>query len=132
MIQSLTRRAWKFLLILFVIPFFNSCYYDNLEEIHPNANINCVDTTGTISYTNDIVPILTGSCGLTNSSCHNGSTQFPMDTYTGVAAQAANGNLVKAVIHDPTVSAMPKDGGMLNTCYIKEIQAWVNRGFPQN
>jgi hypothetical protein len=131
-----------FVLLLFVIPLFSSCYYDNLEELHPNlSSANC-DTTGTISYASDIVPILNAYCSLNNSSCHNSSASYPLNTYANVHTEAfaTNGScsrmLVLTIKHDPclnpSIQFMPQGGGMLDNCSIQKIEAWVNRGAPNN
>jgi len=126
---------------LFVISFLSSCYYDNLDELHPSITTEVCDTTGTISYSADVKPILDANCG-TNNSCHNSSSSFPLDSYAGVQLQATSGHgcggtgvLVPAIKHDPCLSPidfMPSGGGSLNQCNIEKIQAWVNRGTLNN
>lgn len=114
--------------------FFSSCYYDNLEELHPVlTNLNC-DTVGTVSYATDIVPILSSNCGI-NNTCHNNTSFYRLDTYSGVHDRASSGLLVKAIKHDPSLAAvdfMPSGGGVLDSCSIKKIEAWVNRGISNN
>ena len=129
----------KILFFLFITSLFSACYYDNVQELNPTAGLfqKC-DTTGTISYSNDIVPILNTNCGTTNS-CHSTSNTsgFILSTYNGLAEQAFGGNLVLAITHDPSLNSnqwMPANCGgcFLNTCSIDKIIAWVNRGFPNN
>jgi hypothetical protein len=132
-------RLKKLIPLLIVIPLFSSCYYDNQEVLHPSGT-TC-DTAGiAISYATDIVPILSASCSINNSSCHNSSTSFRLDTYTGVHDQAVaissscSGLLVLAIKHQcvAPVDFMPQGGTMLDNCNIMKIEAWVNRGTPNN
>ena len=80
-----------FTFALFCMAFLPSCYYDNNEELHPELLLatNC-DTSGiTISYANDIVPILKGSCGTTNS-CHQNGTNEPLLASSALTPSEAN------------------------------------------
>jgi hypothetical protein len=135
--RSVTYFLKKLFPLLFIALFFNSCYYDNLEEIHPFLPTANCDTTGTISYSTDLVPILVSYCSLNSPTCHNAATSYPMDTYDGVAVFAQSGVLVQSIKHDPAIvggpiNYMPSGGGKLDRCSIMKIEAWVNRGFPQN
>ncbi len=125
----------KQILTVLVVSFFlSSCYYDNIEELHPNINTAVCDTTGTISYSNDIVQILNNNCG-TTTACHNSTagSGIILDNYTDVRGNA--NSIVKSILHDPAFTApqwMPSGGGTLNSCSIMKIQAWVNRGRLNN
>ena len=124
----------KIISVLVISFFLSSCYYDNLEELHPNITTTVCDTTGTISYSNDIVPIMNNNCG-TGNSCHNSSSTsgITLDNYADVRGNA--NSIVKAILHDPVYTAaqwMPSGGATLNSCSIMKIQAWVNRGRLNN
>ena len=121
-----------------VFSFLSSCYYDNTDELHPAAALQSCDTTGIVSYANDIVPILKTNCGTTNT-CHStatGTNGYPLDQYTELSNQAAIGNLVFAITHDPSFTPaqwMPSNCDcFLEKCSMNKIIAWVNRGFPEN
>ena len=129
----------KIIFFFLIASFLSACYYDNIQEIHPTEGLfkKC-DTTGTISYSGDIVPVLNSNCGTTNS-CHGpGNTSgYNLSTYNGLAEQALGGNLVLAITHDPSLTPnkwMPNNCGecFLNKCSIDKITVWVNRGFPNN
>jgi hypothetical protein len=138
--QSVMRSLVKnTLAVLCMATFFNSCYYDNLEELHPNTTDSLLtkcDTllTETISYSQDIVPILVGYCGTNNNACHSSSTGtgIILDNYNDVLTVANNGLLVQSITNFPGLSPMPKFSGTLNSCYVKKIEAWVNRGKLNN
>ncbi len=125
----------KLIPLFAVILFFSSCYYDNLEELHPNLDGPC-DTTGTIGYTADVLPILQSYCGI-NNDCHNADpnnqSSISLATYDGVRGNA--NSIVRSIKHDPSIAAtrwMPSGEGMLNQCNIMKIEAWVNRGRLNN
>jgi hypothetical protein len=113
------------------------CYYDNLEELHPELVLNnqTCDTTVTISFKNDIQPILQNSCG-SNNSCHQiGGTGgiVELQDYAGVKAIAANGKLISSIIWDGNASQMPSgSSSKISDCYIGKIQKWVNENYPDN
>jgi len=129
----------KIIFLLFVVSLFSACYYDNVDELKPAVGLfSTCDTTGTISYANDIVPILNTNCG-TQNTCHsaNNTSGFNLSNYTDLSEQALGGNLVMAITHDPSMTPsqwMPNNCGgcFLNQCSIEKIEAWVNRGFPEN
>ena len=123
---------------LFVLLLFSSCYYDNVDELHPAAGLQSCDTTGTVSYANDIAPILRDNCGTTNA-CHSTATGvngYPLDNYDDLANQAALGFLVLDITHDPSRTRaqwMPNNCDcFLNKCGIEKIISWVNNGYPNN
>jgi len=133
---SFFRYSIQYIIVLFfAMGMFSSCYYDNLEELHPDFFSGNCDTSGTISYANDIVPILNSNCG-TNTSCHSspGSAAEPaLDNYVSVYNNSAT--VIKSITHDPSFTPaqwMPSGAGMLDSCSIKRIEAWVNRGSPNN
>ncbi|MCX6290943.1 MAG: hypothetical protein NT126_04190 [Bacteroidetes bacterium] len=125
----------NYLPILFVLLFFSSCYYDNLEELHPVVSAANCDTTVTISYVTDVKPILDASCG-TNTSCHSTASStsgIPLDNYADVSSTASM--IVKSITHDPSYTPtqwMPSGGGTLDSCSIKKVIAWVHQGKLNN
>lgn len=112
-----------------------SCYYDNLEEIHAADDLATpCDTSGVVSYIADINPILVNSCGA-NNSCHKSGTSdsdLPLDNIANVRDYVLDGTLMGSILHESGYKAMPKDGGSLSACSIQKIQAWINRGTPDN
>lgn len=112
------------------------CYYDNVQELHPELLLdNSCDTTVVISYQTDIKPILSGSCGATNS-CHNtggAGGGVVLEQYAGVKAAAANGKLLSSIIWDGNASFMPKGSPtQLSNCSIAKINKWIQAGSPDN
>ncbi|TAH40748.1 MAG: hypothetical protein EYC69_10185 [Bacteroidetes bacterium] len=125
----------KFVLLALSIASLQSCYYDNLEEIHAADDLfTPCDTSGTISYSSDIVPILVNNCGA-NNSCHQSGTSdsdLPLDNIQNVRDYVFDGTLMGSILHESGYNAMPKDGGSLSSCSIQKIQAWINRGTLDN
>ena len=128
----------SFLAVAFITVGFTSCYYDNIEDLHPapiiipgindSTSTGC-DTTKAITYTADIKAILYGNCGTSN--CHNGanaSNNFvDLNTYSG--AKDAATRIVSAITWDGTASNMPQfSPSKINDCYIAKIKKWVNTG----
>lgn len=122
------------LLLSFGVLLLSACYYNNLAELHPGTNLSnqCDTTPGTVTFQNTIQPILAANCG-TNNSCHNASASNPkLDTYDGVKLVAADGRLLDAINHTGSASPMPKNGGKLPQCSLKQIEMWVTDGYPNN
>lgn len=121
-----------FLIILLSVPFLNSCYYDNFSEINPV--IGGCDTTGLITFNGEISTIFNRSCGAADVGCHKtgNSQNINLDEYASTSSAAANGSLLGSILHQSGFTSMPLGGGSLDNCDIQKIQAWVNRGKPQN
>lgn len=125
------------ILMLFAGAIFSGgCYYDNLQELHPQLLLNTdCDTTVTMSFQTHIKPILTNSCGA-NNSCHN--TQgagggYVFESYAGVKSAANSGKLMSSILWDGNAQQMPKGSPtQLSDCSIAKIQKWVNAGALDN
>lgn len=131
--------------IFFVIPtllllaglFFNSgCYFDNLQELHPELllNNNC-DTTSNMSFQTHIKPILNNSCG-SNNSCHNtggAGGGVILENFSGVKSAVNSGKLLSSITWDGNANQMPKGSpSKLNDCSIAKIQKWIDNGALDN
>jgi len=107
-----------------------ACYYDKEDLLYGPA-LPCTDSTGTISYTTKVVPILQTSC----YGCHSGSTPSggqAMGNYSADKTMALNGKLMGTINHASGFSAMPKGGAKLSNCQIAVVQKWVTAGAPNN
>lgn len=114
----------------------SGCYYDNLEELHPELLLDSsCDTTATMSYQTHIQPILSNSCGA-NNTCHN--TQGAgggviLENYAGVKEAAGSGLLLSSIVWDGNAQQMPKGSpSQLAACSIAKIRKWVEAGAPNN
>jgi hypothetical protein len=87
------------------------------------------DTTN-ITYSGKVVNIIKNNC----SGCHNAtlaSGGINVDNYQGLSVIAANGKLVGSIEGLQGFIAMPQ-GRKLDSCSIKQIKIWVNKGYPNN
>ena len=129
------KKIISFASLLLGIISISSCYYDNLAEMTPSTGVigGSCDTSGTISYSHNIAPILQSNCG-TSNSCHGtGNTSgYDLSTYTGVNAVVQNGKLINSITWSGTTPPMPQNGSKMSDCGITKIQKWVTSGAPNN
>jgi hypothetical protein len=124
------------LFLLTALLYNGGCYFDNLQELHPELLLdnNC-DTTSIMSYQTNISPILNNSCGA-NNNCHNTSGAgggVILENYAGVKSSVASGKLISAILWDGNASQMPKGSpSKLNDCSMAKIQKWVDAGAQDN
>ena len=123
-----------FLLVAFLSN--SGCYFDNLQELHPEVLLNnSCDTTSTMSYQTHIIPILINSCG-SNNTCHNTAGAgggVILDNYANVKSAVNSGKLISAITWDGNASQMPKNSpSKLNDCSVTQIKKWVNEGALDN
>lgn len=105
------------------------CYYDNEEELYPDQNQAC--GTVTVSYANDIAPLIQNNC----LTCHSAAANMgsvTLEGYTNAKTYAGNGKLYGVVSHSPGYSPMPKGGTKLSDCSIAIIKRWIDDGAPNN
>jgi len=131
--ENLNNKWMKKLLIfvgvgimfLFLMP---SCYYDNVEDLYPFEAYSC-DTTN-VTYSQTIAPIMEANC----NTCHNATiheANVRTDNYDDLNIIAQDGQLWKAVSHDPTVIPMPYQGIKLSDCNLNKINIWIKTGSPK-
>lgn len=104
------------------------CTRENEEELF--SDINC-DTTGVISYANDIVPMIQAQC----YGCHSGQAQagagIILDNYTAFTAYSHR--VLEAISKQPNEPKfMPQGGSRLPDCFILKLHRWMERGLPDN
>ncbi len=114
--------------LLVAIGSLTSCYYDNEEDLYPQNRLCATDS---MSYANDILPVLNAQC----LSCHSAAAQqggVDMEGYTSVKKYVDNQKFVRSVKHDAGTSPMPKNSDKLDACTIAKIEAWINQGALNN
>ena len=128
----------NFISVFILSLFFSSCYYDNLDEMHPEGGLisDCDPDTTSVTYTKDIAPIMLLNCGSDNNSCHKVASTNNKDISLAnynVVSTIIPTQLLSSITHDDpgNVSFMPKDGGILSDCKINKIKAWINQGYVQ-
>jgi len=125
------KTIFSLLVIIICLVSLNSCYYDKAELLYGSGNAPCADTTGIVSYSQKVVPILQQYC----YSCHAGS--FPsgnvaMGTYASDKVIAQNGKLYGSINHSSGYVAMPQGAPKLSSCQIAVIKKWVDSGVLNN
>lgn len=123
----------KLIFSIIICSFISSCYYDNSEELHPFSGLNTTcDTTTTISFSTNILPIFLDNCN--GSTCHSSnaaSAGIVLNNYATISS--INNNLLLGVIkHEPGYTAMPQGGSKLSDCSITLIQKWIENAKPNN
>jgi len=114
---------------LFSLILLTGCVWDNEEEFYPGSGV--CDTTS-VSFSEDIVPILANNC----YSCHSNlnapgfTNGLALEDYEDIATNAQR--IVSAVNHQKGFQPMPKGGAKLDPCPISLIEAWVDTGAPDN
>jgi hypothetical protein len=114
------------LMFIFLIP---SCYYGNVEDLYPFEASAC-DTTN-VTYSQTIAPIMAANC----NTCHNSTlheADVITDNFDDLNIVRNNGQLWKAVSHDPSVVPMPYQGQKLSDCNLSKINIWIRTGAPKN
>lgn len=120
-----------FLLILSAasLTSLSSCTYDNAEDLKP---ADC-DSSGVVSYKDNIKPLLSANCGVSGNSCHgsNPSSGIPLVSFTDVF-DATGEQFMKSIRHQSGASPMPKGSGKLSDVCIATVQKWIDQGKPNN
>jgi hypothetical protein len=121
-------QTYFFFLLVISISLLSSCKYDKADLLYPNSNVTC-DTTGVVSYSAKVVPILTANC----YSCHIANQGgIAMGTYAKDKLIAANGSLYGSIARINGYSPMPKGAAKMSVCNIAIIKKWIEAGSPNN
>jgi uncharacterized membrane protein len=133
--MKMTNKISTLLLSFIVSVSLTSCYYDTEEELYPDSGSVVCDTIS-VSYANDIVPIMNAKCSY--SGCHagtNAAAGIPLETYAGVKEylDTDKARFISSIIWDGNASNMPKGASTkMIDCNINTIRAWINVGYPNN
>lgn len=117
-------------LTLMLVFFVTACYYDNEEALYPSLSSAC-DTTG-VTFSMTIVPVLSSNC----YSCHSNTTaqtfgnNIKLENYADVKSNATA--VAGSIKQTGTYSPMPKNGGKLKQCSIRQFDIWVTNGMLNN
>lgn len=117
----------KLLKYFFPLLFLTSCYYDVEEVLYAGEECN----TEAVSYQDDIRLIFDTHCMI----CHNASSNFgnvKLETYAQVVTRVESGELLGVIRHDPGFSPMPQGNPKIPECQIRQIESWIDDGYPQN
>jgi hypothetical protein len=124
--KNIFSLVLTFLLSVLII---SSCYYDKEQLLYGGGT--CTDTTGTVSYSQNIVPLLQQYC----YSCHSGnfpSGNITMGTHTTDKTTGLNGSLYGSINHSAGYSPMPQGTAKMGSCEIAKIKKWIDTGMLNN
>jgi hypothetical protein len=102
--------------------FFISCYYDNEEVLYPSFRCDSINVT----YSRTIAPMMNNYC----TGCHSGSSpqgSISLTTYEEVVAYAPR---ITVSIKQTGQYPMPKGGGKLNDCTLRQWDIWLIEKMP--
>lgn len=105
----------------------SSCYYDNEEELYEYYNQQNICDTSTVSFTNDIMPMIQGNC-ITGCHVAGGTGSGIFENYAEVKAKVDNGSMNNRVV---VTQDMPPSSA-LTPCQIQQMEAWILNGAPNN
>ncbi len=118
------RRITKLLFIGFIISgIISSCYYDNEEELYPTVT-EC--STDSLTYDANIATIINSKCA--TPACHGGTQSPNLSDYNSV--NTSKDRIKTRAVDQKTMP--PLSSNALNDCEIKQLEAWINNGAPQN
>jgi mono/diheme cytochrome c family protein len=120
-----------FLIAVLLAGGLSSCYYDKEELLYGNTGASCSAAAGTISYSQQVVPLLNSQC----YSCHSGgspSGNILMGTYNADKAIGLNGKLYGSINHSSGYKPMPEGAPRMTDCQIAIIKKWIDQGSPDN
>ncbi|MFN8165607.1 MAG: hypothetical protein U0X76_05410 [Bacteroidia bacterium] len=122
-----------------------SCTDDNLVDLKPKDVVVDVCDTNSVSFSNDILPLMVAKCGTADHGCHQGSSSssgYGLESYVEVTATITNSandygvpnTFVECLKQTPGLGLdnMPKNAAKLDDCSINKIQAWINQGSLNN
>lgn len=110
-----------------------SCYFDKEERLYPD--LPC-DTTSVMSYSEDVVPILSVNCynchSLVNAPIYGEG--LVLEGYSNLRLYNLENPdvLINSVKQNGQALAMPRDAAKLDKCSISNIEVWIKQGQKNN
>lgn len=113
----------------------SACYYDNEEELYPQAAGGGGCDTANVTYSNVVSKIINTKCA--TSGCHAGTSGQAIGNFENHAnlktfLDGKKATFINAINHTGGASPMPKGGTKLVACDILKIETWINKGYPNN
>ena len=94
------------------------------DKVTP-SNVNC---TTTISFANDILPLMQGNC----TGCHdqgNASGGYDLSSYNSISS---NANAVLGSMKNSGYQLMPQGGPALPDSLLQKFECWIAQGKLDN
>lgn len=92
-----------------------------------NACTSC-DSSGTVSYSAKIWPLINSGC----TGCHGYGKNTQLTSYSDVKVQVDNGKLSGALNHKSGFLPMPQGGAKWTDCQLRMLDRWIADGAPNN
>lgn len=92
-----------------------------------NACSSC-DSSGTVSYSTKIWPLINSGC----TGCHGYGKNTQLTSYSEVKVQVDNGKLSGALNHKSGFLPMPQGGTQWTDCQLRMLDRWIADGAPNN
>lgn len=117
-------------LVLF-LAFLPSCEKNKSEN---PEDLVCNETINSVSYYDDIQPIIASNCYRCHSNENNGELAEgnDLEDYLDIFPFAKAGTLSGVVRHDDGFIPMPLNDDKLTLCDILKIELWVAEGAMEN
>lgn len=125
----MSKTLLVFLIIAAGALFTSGCYYDKAELVYPAQPV-C--DTANMSYSANIVPILTANCYVCHGGTASGSGGRKFDSHALLMNYVASGKLEKAVTHSAGATPMPYNQPKMPSCTVNKIVAWIHQGAKNN
>lgn len=110
-----------------------SCYYDKEEYLYPD--LPC-DTTRLMSYSEDVVPILSVNCynchSLVNAPVYGEGLVLEGYNNLRIYLYEYPHVLVNSIKQNGQALSMPRDAAKLDKCSISDIEVWIKQGQKNN
>lgn len=107
---------------------FTGCYYDKEEELYEHYYAANACDTASVSWQEDIWPLIQGHCATTGCHVAGGTGNGIFSGYDPVKAKVDNGSFHQRVV---VQRSMPPSGS-LTECQLQKIQIWLDAGAPNN
>lgn len=122
-------KTWKIILIsILSAALMSACFFDTEEDLYEfYYEANQCDTTQ-ITYLEHIEPIIRGKCATTGCHVAGGTGNGIFESYEGVKDKVNDGSLLRRTV----VNQDMPPSGPLSDCQMKQIQAWIALGAPEN
>jgi hypothetical protein len=112
-------------MIISIISFTSSCYYDNEAALYPGS---CA--TESVTFQGYVRPFIDINCTCHIKGSKNGN--ISLDGFVELKPYVTSGVFLKAIRHEPGVSPMPPATSKRNSCEISKLEAWVKSGALNN
>lgn len=97
-------------------------------------NLSCETPceTATVSFSQDIIPIMQDNCTGCHAIDNNSFGGFPLETYSQIKIIVEDGRLSSSINFEAGVTAMPYLLPKMDSCRIAKIDQWIAEGALNN